>query len=162
MAVFAFVGIAAAACSSTGTSSAPTTVAPVTSTTVSTAVAGQEYLAAANTANAALAAMVAKLETLGNAPQASQLAAAFQPGIAAMMTYQTALTNIAWPANAESDAHAVVQAVAGLVGVLQTAAQQNVFSAASFETQLTSSSNQVKAAVGLLRRDLGLPPSTTS
>jgi hypothetical protein len=158
-----------AACSSNGSkSAAPTTAvaAPVATTAAvqaatTTAAAidyKAQYLAIVAPANAALRTWRAALDKLGNDPAASDVARVTAPLITAYESTDNALLRAQWPANAEADIKNLVTTDGTLTGDLNAAGGQNVFSAASWESQVASDGGKAGAAANIVRADLGLPP----
>lgn len=156
-----------AGCSSAGSNppggSAPTSTTSPTTTTTSHTTLGDVadfFEADENAANTVADRVQATVETLpadATGPQALQ---ALEPLISAAQKYQTQITDLPWSPPFVSDAHALVDAVGSLIGVMESVSSQNAFSIQSWVTQFESAAEAEHSAANILRHDLGLPPES--
>ncbi|MGO8873392.1 MAG: hypothetical protein ACLQPH_18715 [Acidimicrobiales bacterium] len=157
-----------AATSSTGKSGSGSTVTSTsaeiaaTTTTISTSTLAAEFNSDANTVLAVSSQVKSAVGNLPSTATGSQILAAAQPLVAAGQTYETQITDLPWPPADNSDAHALVSAVAAYIGALQSVTNQSALSISSWETQVESLQSAEKASADVLRHDIGLPPEQSS
>jgi hypothetical protein len=159
------LGLLAAGCSSASTTAATSKEPTASASTVakpSTSSLAAQLEAAAQPALAAASQAGSAVNNLPSTATVADVANAIKPLIAAAQTYETQVTDIAWPPFDTADAHALVTAIASYVGVLQQVGNQNGLSVQSWETQASSSLSAERAAANILRHDLGLPPESTN
>jgi hypothetical protein len=161
-------GLALAACSSNTPAAVTLTSHPPapstsTSTTLALSAVRGQFVNDENAAESVDTSVENAVDALPGSASVSQVASTVAPLIAAIQTYQTQLTDLPWPSTMVSDAHAVIQDLGAVLGVLQATGQQNGLTGGAWSAQLEAATGSEKAAANTLRHDLGLPPlSTTS
>ena len=165
MAIAAGAAIALVGCG--GTTKTVTQTAPATQTTqtapttaMTRAQAGQAYVSAVAAVNAAGNAFNAKTQSYTDSTTGDQVTADAQPFIHALTALNAKLLSIAnaYPP-AAADLKALVTAYNPVIGDLQSASATNAFNASSWAQQLVADLSKTKAAVAIVRSDLGLPPA---
>jgi len=160
VAVFVLAGCGGSTKTITQIAPAQTSSQTSSAATMTKQQAGQAYLAAVAPANAAGDALTAKMQAYSDSTTGDQVSADAQPFEQQLTTLNAKLLALAnsYPP-AASDLKALVSAYNPVVGDLQSASAQNAFSAASWVQQLASDLSKTKAAVAIVRADLGLPPA---
>ncbi len=122
--------------------------------------AGQAYQAAVDPVNAAGNALGAKMQSYTDSTTADQVTTDAQPFIQAMTALNGELASLAnaYPP-AAADLKALVTAYNPVSGDLQSASATTVFNASSWVQQLATDLSKTKAAVAIVRSDLGLSPA---
>lgn len=122
--------------------------------------AGQAYQAAVGPANAAGNPLDAKMQSYTDSTAADQITTDAQPFVQAMTALNAKVASLAnaYPPVA-SDLKALVTAYNPVIGDLQSATATIVFNASSWVQQLLADLSKTKAAVAIVRSDLGLPPA---
>jgi hypothetical protein len=167
--VVAAVGLLAAGCGSatkaatsatTLTTSAPDVSRSTASTVLSTSAAAQAYLAAVNPVNATLTVLANKAGAWTDQTTDAQAESDAQPAIAAMQGLQQKLLDTNWPTSAEQDVKTVVSDTASLSGDLQGLSSLNFLDESSWVSTFERDGTTLTTAANIVRRDLGLPPSS--
>jgi hypothetical protein len=142
-------------------SSSTSTTAPATTTTVtSKASAAAAYLTAVAPLNAAAGPFNHESAAWTSSTTAATAAKDAAPVIAAFKSASAALTNDRWPANTVADVHTLIGDIGAVTGDLEGLATVNMLDASSWVSTYDRDVATMGTAVGLVRHDLGLPPST--
>lgn len=134
---------------------APTT----TTTTTSLAELATQYLAAVAPYNAATDLLHAKVAKLSPKATGAQYAILTEPLAHASEALSQALLRLPWPPTMKQDVDALVTADTIFESDLLGIRDQTLFSATAFFQQFINDSAKARAAVSIVRADLGLPPA---
>lgn len=148
-------------CAPSGQPTEPTpNAARSTSATRSpTADYGQQYLAAVQTQNTALAVMAAHMKTVPTTASAAEMAKLTAPAAQALRDTARALQALSWPPAVQPDIQALLTADLAMADTLDAIGAQTKTTASQWNQQLAQRSQQVAAAAAKIRTDLGLPPA---
>lgn len=133
---------------------------PTTTTVLRPAAAAQSYLASITRANSASDTFAREAAQWNNQTTDAQAEREALPVIAALQDLERRLLGTAWPAPTAHDAKTLASAVAPVVDDLRGLARLNLAAASNWEATFARDATNVKAADKVLRRDLGLPPSS--
>jgi len=146
----------------TATTPATTTTSPASTTTEpSTSTIAAGFLAAANTANAAIATLQ---QQVSGATELNQFAGPCSTADVALETFDSTVLRLGASGQAETDIHSLVTADAALEGALSQMASGSIsiVNESQWGTSVETDSSKIRAADNIVRADLDLPPETTS
>lgn len=135
----------------------PSTSAPATAPSPSIKA---RFLADVAVSNAALATFSKALSALPSPPLASQLAAIASPYADALQTLDNQLLRLGATGQTATDMRAMAQADGKVIGDLNSAGAQTVFSSADYVQAFLADEGASASADSAVRADLGLPPAS--